>query len=169
MEVSVHLHARASLSPGKTPVSRRLGGCVGARPGLDGFRKEICSASCKLSRIYVALLAVNICFSIMQFRGHAVAQLRYKPEGRGFDSQWRKWNYSLTYFFQAHYGPDFNSACNRKWVPGIFPEGKGVRGAMLTILRPTCADCQNIWESQRPGNLWTCNRPEQGLFYLYLL
>jgi len=33
-------------------------------------------------------------------RGHAVAQLvkalRYKPEGRGFDSRWCLWNFSLT-------------------------------------------------------------------------
>jgi hypothetical protein len=32
--------------------------------------------------------------------GHAVAQLvealRYKSEGRGFDSRWRHWNFSLT-------------------------------------------------------------------------
>ena len=32
--------------------------------------------------------------------GHAVAQLvealRYKSEGRGFDSQWCHWNFSLT-------------------------------------------------------------------------
>jgi hypothetical protein len=32
--------------------------------------------------------------------GHAVAQLvealRYKPEGREFDSRWCNWNFSLT-------------------------------------------------------------------------
>ena len=32
--------------------------------------------------------------------GHAVAQLvealRYKPEGRGFDSRWCHWDFSLT-------------------------------------------------------------------------
>jgi hypothetical protein len=32
--------------------------------------------------------------------GHTVAQLvealRYKPEGRGFDSQWCHWNFSVT-------------------------------------------------------------------------
>jgi hypothetical protein len=32
--------------------------------------------------------------------GHAVAQLvealRYKPDGRVFDSRWRHWNFSLT-------------------------------------------------------------------------
>jgi len=36
-----------------------------------------------------------------QYRvGHAVAQLvealRYKSEGRGFDSRWCQWNFSLT-------------------------------------------------------------------------
>ena len=34
------------------------------------------------------------------FQSHAVAQfveaLLYKPEGRGFDSQWCNWNFSLT-------------------------------------------------------------------------
>jgi len=33
-------------------------------------------------------------------KGHVVAQLfearRYKPEGRGFDSRWCHWNFSLT-------------------------------------------------------------------------
>ena len=33
-------------------------------------------------------------------RGYAVTQfveaLRYKPEGRGFDSRWCNWNFSLT-------------------------------------------------------------------------
>jgi hypothetical protein len=37
---------------------------------------------------------------IENVRGHAVAQLvealRYKPEGRGFDSRWCHWNLSLT-------------------------------------------------------------------------
>ena len=26
-----------------------------------------------------------------------VEALRYKPEGRGFDSQWCHWNFSMTY------------------------------------------------------------------------
>ena len=36
----------------------------------------------------------------MDILGHAVAQLvealRYKSEGRGFDSRWYHWNFSLT-------------------------------------------------------------------------
>jgi hypothetical protein len=39
--------------------------------------------------------------------GYAVAQLvealRYKPEGRGFDSQWCYWNFLLTKSFLSHY------------------------------------------------------------------
>ena len=49
--------------------------------------------------------------------GHAVAQLvealRYKPEGRGFDSRWCHWNFSLTYSFRPHYGPGVDSASKR--------------------------------------------------------
>jgi hypothetical protein len=49
--------------------------------------------------------------------GHAVAQLvealRYKPEGRGFDSRLCYWIFSLTYSFRPHYGPGVYSASNR--------------------------------------------------------
>jgi len=48
--------------------------------------------------------------------GHAVAQLvealRYKPEGREFDSRWCHLNFSLT-SFRSHYGPAVDSAPNR--------------------------------------------------------
>jgi hypothetical protein len=41
--------------------------------------------------------------------GYAVAQLvealRYKPEGRRFDSRWSHWNFSLSYSFRPHCGP----------------------------------------------------------------
>jgi hypothetical protein len=51
---------------------------------------------------------LNICFTSVPnlslkntfLTGHAVAHLfealRYKPEGRGFDSRWCHWNFSLT-------------------------------------------------------------------------
>jgi hypothetical protein len=48
--------------------------------------------------------------------GHAVAQLvdtlRYKLEGRGFDSRWYHWNFSLT-SFRPQYNPGVDSASNR--------------------------------------------------------
>jgi hypothetical protein len=43
---------------------------------------------------------VSDVFWQMMFEKGPVAQLvearRYKPEGRGFDSRWRHWNFSLT-------------------------------------------------------------------------
>ena len=49
--------------------------------------------------------------------GHAVAQLvealRYKSEGRGFDSRWCHCNFSLTQSFRLDYGPGVDSASNR--------------------------------------------------------
>jgi len=49
--------------------------------------------------------------------GHAVAHLvealRYKPEGRRFDSRWCQWNFSLTQSFWPHYGPGVDSASDR--------------------------------------------------------
>jgi hypothetical protein len=37
---------------------------------------------------------------LTQYMGYAVAQLveelRYKPKGRGFDSRWGHWDFSLT-------------------------------------------------------------------------
>jgi len=49
--------------------------------------------------------------------GYVVAQLvealRYKPEGRGLDSRWCHWIFSLTKSFRLHYGPGVESASNR--------------------------------------------------------
>ena len=42
-----------------------------------------------------------------------VKVLRYKPEGCGFDSWWRHWNFSLTQSFWPHYGPGVGAASNR--------------------------------------------------------
>ena len=43
-----------------------------------------------------------------------VEALRYKSEGRGFESQCCHWNFSLTNSsFLPHYGPGVDSAFNR--------------------------------------------------------
>jgi hypothetical protein len=42
-----------------------------------------------------------------------VEALRYKPEGRGIDSLWCHWNFSLTESIRPNYGPGIDSACNR--------------------------------------------------------
>jgi hypothetical protein len=42
-----------------------------------------------------------------------VEALRYKPEGRGFDSRWYHWIFSLTQSIRSHYGPGVDLAANR--------------------------------------------------------
>jgi hypothetical protein len=48
-------------------------------------------------KVYIAMYNT---YSYMFRLVHAVTQviqaLRYKPEGRGFDSRWSNWNFSLT-------------------------------------------------------------------------
>jgi hypothetical protein len=78
--------------------------------------------------------------------------LRYKPEGRGFESRWCNWNFSLTSFGPYHV-LGFNSASNRNEYQEYFLSGKGGRCVVLITLPPSCADCLEIWESYPPETL----------------
>jgi len=106
------------------------------------------------------------------FRKHAVAQwveaLRYKPEGRGFDSRCHL-NFSLTLSFRLHYGPRVDSACNRNEYQEYFLGIKDGRCVGLT-LPPSCPDCLEIWKHQPPGTpkafpclQWNCSTFRQGI------
>jgi len=77
-------------------------------PIISPSKKQVCNAGKTSEGNYLRVLC---------YMGHAVAQLvealRYKAEGRGFDSRWYHWNFSLTQSFQPHYGPGVDSASNR--------------------------------------------------------
>jgi hypothetical protein len=60
--------------------------------------------------------------------------IRYKPEGRGFDSQWCRWDFSFTLSFIPHYGQGVDSATNRNEYQEYFLWGKGDRCLGLTAL-----------------------------------
>jgi len=85
-----------------------------------------------------------------------VEALRYKPEGRGFDSRWYHWNFSLTQSFRLHYGPGVDSAYNRNKYQEYFLADIGDRCVRLTTLPPSRAECLEICKPQPPGNLWAC-------------
>ena len=89
-------------------------------------------------------------------RGGLVEALRYKPEGRGFDSRWCHWNFSFTLCFRSHYGPGFDSAPNMNEYQQYFLGGKDGLWAGLTTLPSSCADCLEIWYPQPPGTLRAC-------------
>jgi hypothetical protein len=65
-----------------------------------------------------------------------VEALRYKPEGRGFDSRRCQWNFSLIQFFRSHCGRGVDSAANRNEYQDRFLGGKGGRCIELTTLPP---------------------------------
>ena len=100
-------------------------------------------------------LRFSVCLNLIWV--HAVAQLvealRYKPEGRGFDSRWCHWSFSLTSFRTMALGSTQPltemSTRNISW-------GKCGRCVGLTTLPPSCADCLEIWEPHPPGTLRAC-------------
>jgi hypothetical protein len=55
-----------------------------------------------------------------------VEALCYKPEGRGFDSRWSHWNFSVTLSFRSHCDPGVDSASNRNEYQESFLEVKTV-------------------------------------------
>ena len=68
-------------------------------------------------------------------------------EGRGFDSRWCHWNFSLTYSFQPHYGPGVDSASNGNKYQEEFP---GVKAAGVLRWQPYHLHVQVVLKS---GNL----------------
>ena len=105
-----------------------------------------------------SLSDINVC--MLRKWGHNVAQLvealRYKPEGRGFDSRWCHLNFPLTWSFWPHYGPGVDSASNRNEYREYLLGGKGDQCVWLTTLPPSSADCLEILGLQPPGTLRTC-------------
>ena len=66
------------------------------------------------SQAYSFTLNIFLCSEYIEASGGVVVKaLRYKPAGRGFDSRWCHWNFSVTQSFLLHYGPGVDSASNR--------------------------------------------------------
>ena len=82
-----------------------------------------------------------------------VQALLYKAEGRGFGSQWRYCNISLTESFRPHNGPGVDSVSKRNEYQEYFLGGKGGRCVRLTTLPHSYADRLKIWVVQPSGTL----------------
>jgi len=97
-------------------------------------------------------------------REHAVAQLvealRYKPEGRGFDSRWYHWNFSLTQSFRP-----LTEMSTRNISLGV--GGKGGRCVGLTFTTSMCRMSWNLGASTS-WNPEVLSRPVMRLLYLHL-
>ena len=55
----------------------------------------------------------------------------------------------------------------RKWVPEIFPGGRGSQCEKLTILPHSRAKCLKIWGPSASWNPHGLSRPVMGLLYIY--
>jgi hypothetical protein len=108
-----------------------------------------------------------------KFWRHAVAELvealRYKPEGRGFDSRWSHWHFSLTGSFRPNYGPGFGSAYNINEYQEYFLGAKGGRSIGQTTLPLSCAYCLEVWELHPSESHRACPGPYRDCFIKHSL
>jgi hypothetical protein len=126
--------------------------------------KMVVLSSAGASRYHICCIDVGTCpeyfgytlVYVIGARGGAVVEaLRYKPEGRGIDSRWCHWNFSLT-ILPAVLWPLGSTQRLTVMSTRIFPGGKVGRCVGLTTLPHSCADCLKIWELQPPGTLRAC-------------
>jgi hypothetical protein len=68
--------------------------------------------------------------------------LRYKPEGRGFDSPWCHWNFS-GHAMALGFTQPLTEVNNRD-----ISLGKGGRCVGLTTVPPSCTDCLELWDPE---------------------
>jgi hypothetical protein len=73
--------------------------------------------------------------------------LRYKPEGRGFDSRWCHWNFSLSLSSWLHYGPGVYLDSSRKECQEYFLGGGGLKAAGAKGLQPCHFRVPIVWIS----------------------
>jgi hypothetical protein len=74
--------------------------------GLLDFISVNFWTSCVINEVYLYLVVVFIVLRLVE-------ALRYKSEGRGFDSRWCHWNFFFFFSFRPHYGAGVDSASNR--------------------------------------------------------
>jgi len=107
----------------------------------------------------------------MEARGGAVEALRYKPEGRGFDSRRCHWNFSLTQSSWPQYDPGVDSASNRNEYQEYFL-GVKVAGAWgwqpYHLHVPIVLKSRSLGLLEPPRSAQACNGIALSLPYVML-
>jgi hypothetical protein len=122
--------------------------------------RENCMRYCVSSTFWKSYVFWKINLNSGARGGVVVKALRYKPAGRGFDSRWCQWNFSVTQSFRSHYDPEIDSASNRNEYQVYFLGVKGGRSVRLTTLPPSCAVIMksgNLNFLEPSGPLEACN------------
>ena len=106
---------------------------------------------------------------IWQVRGSSVGWCTaLQPRGRGCDSRWDPWYFSLTWFFWALCVHVVGSSSNRNEYQRPFLGGKRGGCAGLTTLTPFCTDYRRIRGALTSWSLLRLSGPVQGQLYLIL-
>jgi len=95
-----------------------------------------------------------------------VEELRYKPDGHGFDTEWCSCDYTYLIprsapWFTLRSIPRVESAANRNECQGCFLWDKGGRCLGLSNLLPLCADIPEILKASTSCSV----RPFPGLWW----
>ena len=98
-----------------------------------------------------------------------VEALLYKSEGRGFDSRWCHWNFSLTWSFLPYCSPGVDSASNRNEYQEHFLDGQ--RRLVRRADNLSTFMCRLSWNlgASTCWNTQGLSRAVMGLLYRYLL
>jgi hypothetical protein len=86
--------------------------------------------------IHCSLLSNNS-MSYSRWGAHSsvmAKQLCYKPEGRGFETQWGEWSFSISLILTATLGPRVHSASNRN---GYQKQKNNFLGSKVRLVRRT--------------------------------
>jgi hypothetical protein len=110
-------------------------------------------------RCRLPVLQISQCKFTNYHHIHPIKALIYKPKGRGIDSRWCHWIFSLT-SFRPHYGPGVDSHSNRneyqKYFLGV--KAAGALGSQPCHLHvPTVLKSGNLNLLKPSGPVKTCN------------
>jgi len=96
-----------------------------------------------------------------------VKVLCYKSEVRCFDPSWCQWIFHWYKILPIAIWPWSRLSLQKKWVPGVFPGGKGGRCVRLTTYHHPVRLSRNLGAltSWNPLGL---SKPVMGLLYLYI-
>jgi hypothetical protein len=118
--------------------------------GREAHVKKLC-----INRNAINLVRYKKCFASSHRNERGTYEvLHYKPEGCGFDCQWRYWNSSLTYTFRPHCGLESNHLVKEISTRNISWGSNGGRCVGLTTFPPSCADCLELLGA---STFWSTN------------